>query len=1286
MARTGGSATFSGVAYQALYTAFRFAEAITEEGILSICPEAHHEVRPVLDGNQIPVFIPQKPAVDDLLIIHQSKPLEYVSLKYRDSVGSWTARQLRDRGILTDFLAQHQQHPTARLRVVTQTSADQALSDCLERLKTTTLTLLEYDLGAEPFRVFTTLEGYLQSEAGGAITRTEVLQLLQQVEIETAPAQWLTKVLLLTLQPQTHDARAALNVLVQLAYHAASTQTQLTPDAIRQELTQQGQPLILPLAAAEVMAELKQASSTLTNITATIGQLPAAFHINRPEVQALLDWVLSPLPDLENNQPDTAAKTRVIIGGAGIGKTVLLRDVCLALQAYHLPVLGLKADRTKGESKPALLHAIQQDGLRFPLQQALATVATAERPAVIIIDQLDALSMCLSGNHDWLTSYTELIAELCQLPHVRLILSCRTFDLRHDPDLAALRHAPQVEIPLLSLPQVAEALQAVGIPTGLTGLPASLQTLLQVPLHLALYCELDPTARSSMAITSVQGLYKCLLDGHLVNRKRLPDSIDAQRVKRYLAAMAREMYEAQNLTRKKYLCEEEDPDVFDYLCSRGVLIETGPEKQQVAFFHQTFYEYLFARDFVQSGQPLADFVLQSGQGLFFRSLIQQVLGYLRSVDVAAYYLAIRQLLSADRCRKHVRLLLTQYVASQAAPTAEEQRIASNIFLADSLLLPAFLEAVSARPWLEWLLEPTQFQRLMPVLIPVADSQIEHVLFWRLSRFAPDLALTQVAHLPASEHKEEWIVKVLHSIEEYTHPLFISLFEQVFANEVPVGQQFTYWHILKDAAPTHPQWVAEKTYQQLAHWPNKYSASGQHEDYLQAEVFKAIYQAVPAVCLEVSCRLLRAWIKQANYYREPLFVDSRSKYELLPPPHFLDTLDRKELKTAGPHNAPEAVYYYVHKGLVASASQPNSPHQQLIAKWLHSRTKTLVQLALAAVASRPASFTDAAVRLFTKPGWLAAAAYRGTTGYHSLSVFPGIWDAATPRQRTQLATALSSPSMLIDVDIYDDGGHRRVCHRFGRAAYRFLLALTPARLTNFPELLQLYQQLARRWGDIPNTAPGPLVRITSGDPSPAQKWKVAVIPPGNWLKALRKYRNKTRSFWDEGGTYTGLCSQLSTLVKQDPIAWQPTLQFLLTQRDESLSKLLPSLHEVAPSLAEPLIVQAVQANLLTAEEVRQMRHWQVNEHGSHMEARPEDVRADLAHILAHLDAGSSVSGEKIDLLVSAINTPGGRTMHNLLKQKLSVEDAARVSGNTIRSSKNWLATAPCSITLLPGYDT
>lgn len=1252
MSRAGGSATLSGVEYQVLYTASRFAEAITEDGIIALRPEAHHAELPTPADDLPNLAVLKKPAVDDLLIIHRSKPAEYISLKYRDSNGNWDVKQLVDRKVLYDFFKQHQQDGTARLVLISQSPIHRDLDDCIERVNSSKLSSLEDDLKAGPYQVFKAIETHLQQAfASAGLSRDNILLFLRQVELPPAyPASRITENLLLRLQPRVTDAIAAKNSLTALALRAGAAQLRLTPDLIRQELIQQGQPLILPPAFADVMTQLRQASSSLTSEPYTIGHLPA-HYITRPEVAELLSWVLNPLSSPQPGESAASRKSKILIGGAGVGKTVLARALCLALQHEHVPVLGLKADRVKGSTKGELLNQIQRDGLHHPLKQALTGVASAERPAVVIIDQLDALSMCLSTDHGQLKSYTELLSELYDLPNIRFVFSCRTFDLQHDVDLAPFRQAQRVEVPLLSLSQVEEALQVTQVAPTLGGLSVVLQELLRVPLHLAIYCALDDVARGQKPITSLQGLYGRLFDDFLVRRNRLPEGMESTRVKNYLTSLAVDMHTSQTLTLLKFTCREQDVEVFEYLCSRGILITTGPSNQQVALFHQSFFEYLFARQFAVSGQPLADFVLSSGQGLFQRSLIQQVLVYLRGVESPEYLQALQKLLGSQACRFHIRLLLAQQIASQQKPTAEEFAIAQELILNDEALRLAFLEAIRARPWLIWLVSPTVFRLLLPESIAPDDTTIGRALFWRLTNQAPDLALEQVDALPNNTHKTAWIAVVLPYAKAREHRLFIPLFEQLFTAEIPQNQQFIFWRLLQKAAEYLPEWTAAKMYEQLVDWPDASRAHIEHEAYFQAEVFKNLYKVAPPVCFDLCSKLLRAWIKKANNYREPHYRNWKSKYTLLPPPYFLerDLADKDD-----PHNAPDAVQHYVWKYLVEQASAFTAQDCQTIVKWFNSRTKTLVSAALAAVATNPAPFTNALVALFVKPGWLAEAAYRGI-GYYVLTIFPTVWDTASPNQRRLLADVLTSRVTMVDEDIYVRDGQRKAYSRFGRATLRYLLALTPVRLAVFPKLVQLHQELLRKWGNIPNKMTGLRIKVTHGYPSPAETWKIDAVTANDWLKALRKYRDKDRPFHSEEGTYEGLVQQLSGLVKEAPTRWQSVLQHLVEHKDKSVANLLPVFSDVAYELAQPLVERAFQLELLTHEEVRRIRRTtRVDTNGKKRRAYPEDIRADLVQVRDNLTTPPTVSGDKVELTIYALNSPGGNAIFNLLQEKLPDE--------------------------------
>lgn len=1271
MARKGGPSTLAGIDYQLLYTASRLAEAITQEGITSLRPEAHQlEPRPDLpDG--LSALTPEAPTIDDLTLTHRDAPNEYVSLKHQAGQAYWNAAQLIGRGVLDDFFRQHQLDPTARLRLVSQSPADPDLRDCAERAGGLTPSHPD-GLESGPRAAYDKLATYLRAHYPAADTgNAALLKFLAQVEFAHPPAELLTENMELRLRPHLADAPAAARVLYAYALRAGKQQLRLTPATIRQELTQQGYPLVQPPAPAQVWTQLARVGAGLAAVPATIGQRPD-YHLVREEVAELVDWVLTPLPTDTTAATRTARSSRLVTGGAGTGKTVVLRDLYRALQERQVPVLALKADLIKGATRGALLADIRANGLDLPVEQALAVVATPECPAVVLIDQLDALSLYLGAERGMLTSYTLLLHELQQhLPHVRFVFSCRTFDLKHDPELAPFRAATRVTVRELTDEQLAHTLQATGAGS-LANLAPAVIELLRVPLHLAIYCALDPETRQAAPATSLQGLYDQLLHDYLLHPRRLPPALAAGRVTQLLYGLATAMYERQQLTLPRLIWEERDAEACRYLQTQGILRLTDP-RQQLAFFHQTFYEYLFARQFVAREQALAAFVLTSGQGLYLRSLVQQVLVFQRGNDFAAYLRDLHALLAAPDCRFHLKLLLLQYLASQPDPDPAELALARAAVMPHPVLAQPFCEAVSALPWLVLLAEPVVFMLLTGKLADLptnADSSLPSTVIGVLAQHAPELLLPQLARVPAGPHRADWLLQALDAAGATTAAGFTDLFEQETIQEVPSARQrLLSWQILLNQAPVRPTWVAGQVFAHLAPAPFTKDQPGQRPEYLEAEVLKRLWETDPQLTFTLCARLLRTWVRRGNNYRHPELAAGfwgETYYTLFPAPIFLDHLDLAD-RHQEPHAPAEAVLYYLWQYSEDPAHTVGADQQRLLRKWLFSRTDLLVTLALAAAVTYPAAFAAPLLRLFLKPDWLAGVSYQAHLGYYTRRLLPTVWDFASAAQRQQLQAALTSPRLVAHSHLYTDQptGKRRYDSSYGHAALAYLQALGEERLREFPPLAAMRQEFTRRWGPpAAEREPEATVQVRwGGEASPARQWPVARVSPANWLRALRKYRAKVRpGFGSDEGTYQGLCTQLGELLRASPVEWVGLLRYLLEQGDESATLLLPELCAVDAGKAAPLVELAYERHLLGEEDYRRLRRKVAPRPADPKQPLAEElVRIDLAVIRANLTAESpmrpNLTNAQRDLLTLAINTPGARELDALLREKIPASQVA-----------------------------
>ena len=120
---------------------------------------------------------------------------------------------------------------------------------------------------------------------------------------------------------------------------------------------------------------------------------------------------------------------------------------------------------------------------------------SAGNPAVLCIDQLDALSFVSGSNVAGRTLLDELIVQASHYRRLRLLLVCRSFDLDYDPLLLDLVSgesptARRIDVEQLSLDDVQSALAGAAIKE--PSLTESQIELLRTPIHLYLFLSGGP--------------------------------------------------------------------------------------------------------------------------------------------------------------------------------------------------------------------------------------------------------------------------------------------------------------------------------------------------------------------------------------------------------------------------------------------------------------------------------------------------------------------------------------------------------------------------------------------------------------------------------------------------------------------------------------------------------------------------------------------------------------------------------------------------------------------------
>ncbi|HRW39829.1 MAG TPA: hypothetical protein P5254_19165, partial [Aquihabitans sp.] len=424
----------------------------------------------------------------------------------------------------------------------------------------------------------------------------------------------------------------------------------------------------IEITASDVWDELARHGVTPANLLADPGV--------RDRIDATADAFrarLSPLfigsaeldrPEAEAAVARLAENRRVLLTGtAGAGKSVVAGQVVKLVREQGWPVLVVSADRMAGVANTADLGA----GLGFPESPAVVLAAAAAgADALLVIDQVDAVSAASGRHPDRLDLVADLLRELRSHPNVRVLAACRQFDLDYDRSLRTViddDSTAKVAVEVLTAEQIREALASAGLPTSV---PDSLMRLLAIPLHLALYVDL---ARAGVGdLTSARTLTE-LYDRYWTEKRtacrQARGGLDdwSPVVTRLVAHMD----DRHELTAPIALVDEFDEQA-NVMASAGVLVADGG---RVSFFHETFFDYCFARGYLASGSTIRDLLAGSEQDLFRRAQVRQILAYERSSDLDAYLADLEWLLTSSEVRVHIKALEASLLDSIESPTVDE---------------------------------------------------------------------------------------------------------------------------------------------------------------------------------------------------------------------------------------------------------------------------------------------------------------------------------------------------------------------------------------------------------------------------------------------------------------------------------------------------------------------------------------------------------------------------------------------------------------------------------------
>lgn len=440
----------------------------------------------------------------------------------------------------------------------------------------------------------------------------------------------------------------------------------------------------------ELPTRLRNASAALLSWPST---LPDGTWLPRPELDAL-----------NANLDAAAANTHFLLGDPGCGKSSLLVRLAQEKQAAGWIVLAIKADRL-----PPDLH--DREALTRHLNLGADTAAVLRQlaksgPVLVVIDQVDALADLVVQQSARLRVLLDLVQDLSDAPGVHTVISCRTFEQKHDPALRNL-DATILTLELPAWSTVLPVLAARGLQADIWN--QDLQQVLRSPHALDIFLSLLEGATEPAALKSFQGLLEKQWETQV-----LSDTSGKRRAT--LRHLAKQMADREVLGLPLAVLEDHFSEI-QALAAAGLLrLDHGPGR--VEFRHQTLYEFVRARSFLEESGSLTETVRVQQSSLRIRPQLWHALGYFRGASPEEYGAEIGSLWAAD-LRPHLKMLLIEFLGRQTVPLPAEKRLVEQA-MADKWFLPRFIGAAVGSPGWFSVLAPIH----LPGLMSLADDQAQ----------------------------------------------------------------------------------------------------------------------------------------------------------------------------------------------------------------------------------------------------------------------------------------------------------------------------------------------------------------------------------------------------------------------------------------------------------------------------------------------------------------------------------------------------------------------------------
>lgn len=702
---------------------------------------------------------------------------------------------------------------------------------------------------------------------------------------------------------------------------------------------------------------------------------------------------------------------------------------------------------------------------------------------VLLIDQLDAVSTYSGRMPDSYDAVAELLDQTASMPNIKVLLVVRTVDLTADPRMRSLlsdeTRVETLTVGDLESADVRTALEKSGVDTA--ALAETTLQLLRVPLHLSVFSRLSSDSQRTTYRT-LSDLYEQFTAEVRSDVERRIGQLDWSTISQTLV---RYMSDNERLQAPAALLDSVSTGEVKALHSDGMLVT---DAGGVGFFHETYFDFLFARTFVAEGRDLHDFLVASSQHLFRRTQARQVLEYLAANDRDAFRNTVVRLLTSNAVRTHLQAVVVM-VLRQLDADADDWRAIEPLAFGDNTRGQRIVALLSSPHWFDAADTAGRWETLLadPLKVDAAAHQLVIAARQRGERVATLVR----PHVGTSD---AWRLRLRALVQWSLGPALVDLAVELMARgdlddaRGPIAVNSDFWSILYGLRDDDPASAARLIGAHLRRSLARTNADGSCDPFVSEHL--GTHSAVgDSTISEVAAAAPAAFVNEVL----PFVVCVAEATASTTDPDVLRSARWGWQYVGDHHGIDGAVFAGVEEALRLLAKDQPEETLTLVSPFADGDVRELRFLACRALAA--AASGDEAV------DWLLSDERNLDLGWADSRRWASreLIEVATRYCDDEHLNALTS-LLLGYYPARETTAENRQLR--GRAQYELLTAVEAARRS--AAVVLRIGELERKFADVPPTAPRAVEFHYVGPPIPVAA--AEFLTDEDWIRAIHKYRS------------------------------------------------------------------------------------------------------------------------------------------------------------------------------------